>query len=79
MITLTGFDTNRPAYIPEDYIDRIEEKNQRLQERDYPYSRIYIRDSKQAHDYFIDVVESKKYINKLVKQKQEEKSNGTKQ
>jgi hypothetical protein len=76
MITLMSFDTCKPAYVPEAYIDHIEEHIVRSQERDYPYSRIYIKDVGQGHDYYIDVVESKRKIKELILEKKKEgKSN----
>lgn len=67
MITLTNRNTCRAAYIPEDYIEKIEEHVDKTQERDYPYSRIYIRNDDQ--EYFIDVVESKQKISQVIKEK----------
>lgn len=67
MITLTNRNTCRAAYIPEDYIEKIEEYVDKTQERDYPYSRIYIKNADQ--EYFIDVVESKQKISQVIKEK----------
>lgn len=66
MIVLTGRNTCRAAYVPEDYIDKIEELVDTTQERDYPFSRVYIRIEKDSYDYYIDVVESKAKIQQII-------------
>ena len=68
MIVLTGRDTCSAAYVPEDYIEKIEEKVDKTQERDYPFSRIHIRIDKDSYDYYIDVVESKAKIQQIIKE-----------
>ena len=73
MITLTNRDTCRAAYVPEDYIDHIEERVDKSQERDYPYSRIYIKNMKDKDpmDYYIDVVESRNKIKRIIDEKKQ--------
>ena len=71
MITLLGRDTCKPAYIPEDYIDHMDELVENTVERAYPYTRIYIKNPHDNYDYYIDVVESKKKIEQLIQEKKE--------
>lgn len=75
MITLTNRNTCRAAYIPDSYIEKIEEYVDKTQERDYPYSRVYIRNSDQ--EYYIDVVESRRKILELADEAQNKKSAGS--
>lgn len=68
MITLMSRDTCKYCHIPEEFIESMTECQTETVERVYPYTRLHIVDSKQKHDYFIDVIESAKYINKLIEQ-----------
>ena len=71
MITLLGRDKCRPVYIPEKHIDHMEELVDRQPERDYPYTRIYIKNPADGFEYFIDVVESARKINKVIAEHEE--------
>ena len=68
MITVTGRDTCKPAYIDEACIEKITEHTEDIAGRAYPYSRVYLRDNKQHHEYFLDVVESKAKIATLIEE-----------
>ena len=68
MITVTSRDTCKPAYVDEKHIRGIDELSEEIDGRAYPWSRIFIRDEGQKHDYCIDVVESKKKINHLIEE-----------
>lgn len=72
MITLLGRDKCRPVYVPEKYIDHMEELVEDTPERAYPYTRIYVKVPAEKYDYYIDVVESVKKINQLIAEKQNE-------
>lgn len=73
MITVTSRDTCRAAYVDEKCVVKVTEHSEDIDGRAYPWSRIFINDPKQKHEYFLDVVESKKKIQQLVK---EAKGNG---
>jgi hypothetical protein len=66
MIIVTGYDTCRPAYVDEKCIVDITEHTETVQDRVYPYSKIHIKDDKEKHDYILEVVESKKKIERLI-------------
>lgn len=66
MIVLTGRDTCKPAYVDPNHIVKIQEKTEEIDGRAYPFSRIFLKDEKQKHEFFLDVVESKARIRKLV-------------
>ena len=68
MITVTGRDTCKPAYIDEALIEKITEHTEDLAGRAYPYSRVYIKDPKQHYEYYLDVVESKAKIATLIEE-----------
>ena len=68
MITLTGRDTIKPAYVDNKRIVKIEELSEELGDRSYPYTRIHIKDEKLGHEYFLDVIESAKKINALIEE-----------
>ena len=68
MITLMSRDTCKYCHIPEEFIADMTELQTETTERVYPYTRLHIVDSKQKHDYYIDVIDSVKYINKLIEQ-----------
>lgn len=66
MITVTGRDTCKPAYIDENYIQSIEELTEDIDGRPYPWSRVYVKHGIFKHKYFLDVVESKRRIEELI-------------
>ena len=66
MIRVTNRDTCRNAFVPEEHIVSMEEMLDRTEERDYPFTRIHVIDRKEKYDYFVDAVESKKYIENLI-------------
>ena len=68
MITVTGRDTCRAAYVDEKFVTKITEHSEDIDGRAYPWSRIFISDPKQNHEYSIDVVESKKKIQQMIKE-----------
>lgn len=71
MITCTGRDTCKSCFIPEGYISEIEELSEEVGNRAYPFSRIRIRNPKDGFEYYQDVVESKREIERLIKEKKE--------
>ena len=75
MITLLGRDTCKPAYIPEKHIDHMEEFVEEIAGRAYPYTRIYIKNPSDGYEYYVDVVESQKKIEKVIAEKAKEDSN----
>ena len=68
MITLVNRDTCKYCHIPEEFITDMQELQVEDHERVYPYTRLHIVDPKQKHDYYLDVLDSVKYINKLIEQ-----------
>ena len=72
MITVTNRDTCKPAYIDEKLVKHIEEFSEETGGRVYPYSRVFLVDEKQKHDYFLDVVESKQKIETMIQEKSAE-------
>ena len=72
MITLMSRDTCRFAHIPEEFIVDMKEDQEYSNGRVYPYTRLHIVDSKQGHDYTIDVIESKRKIESLIEQNKQE-------
>lgn len=68
MITLVSRDTCKYCHIPEEFIADMQELQTETAERVYPYTRLHIVDPKQKHDYYIDVIDSVKYINRLIEQ-----------
>ena len=73
MITLLARDTCKPAYIPEEFVDHMDELVEESPERAYPYTRIYIKNPSDGYEYFIDVVESARKINQLISEKNTKK------
>jgi len=73
MIHLMNVKTCKDVLVPEDKIADISEGTVRSKERDYPYSDVHIVDTDAGYDYVIRVVESKKYIENLIKEKQDAK------
>ena len=69
MITVTNRDTCRDAYIDETLIQHMEELQDEMGGRAYPFTRVFLKDEKQKHDYFLDVVQSKARIEKLIAEK----------
>lgn len=72
MIKLLARDTCKTAYIPDEFIENMEEFVEETPERAYPYTRIYIKNPNDGYEYFIDVVESANKINRLI---EEQKAN----
>ena len=66
MITVTNRDTCRSAYLDPKCIQHIEEFQEEIQGKLYPYSRVFMKDEKEGHEYSIDVVESKRKIEALI-------------
>lgn len=66
MITVTNRDTCKPAYIDEKLVQHIEEFSDEVCGKSCPYSRVFLKDEKQGHDYFLDVIESKRRIETLM-------------
>ena len=66
MISLMNRETCKLANIPEECIVEMTEHSAHDEKRTYPYTRLHIVDSKQGHDFYLEVVESKKYIDKLI-------------
>lgn len=66
MIVVTNRDTLKDAYIPEDDIEKMEERKEEIHNRTYPYTRVHIRNDKEKFRYFVDAVESEKKILKLI-------------
>ena len=54
------------ANVPDEYIVEMTEYSTQDDKRAYPYTRLHIVDPKQGHDFYLDVVESKSYIDKLI-------------
>ena len=68
MITVTNRDTCRAAYIDEKNIVKMSEHSEEVSGVACPYTRVYVKDEKQKHDYFLDVVDSKRKIQKLIEE-----------
>lgn len=66
MLKLVSRDTCRYCNVPEEFITDMEELQDEDDKRVYPYTRLHIVDPKQNHDYYLDVVDSVKYIKKLI-------------
>lgn len=75
MITITNRDTLKAAYADEVNIVDITEKHETISGRVYPYTRIHLIDERQGHDFTLDVIESKKKINELIKEAKHRKKN----
>lgn len=71
MITVINRDTCKPAYIDNEIITKIEEHSEEIDGRSYPYSRVFMKEAQQKHDYFLDVVESLNKINQLIEEANE--------
>ena len=70
MITVINRDTCRAAYVDEKCIKSIEEFSEDIDGRAYPYSRIFIENPKENHSYCLDVIESKRKIEALMKERE---------
>ena len=68
MILLTGRDTGLPAYIFEKEIVRIEEMKEQVRVRSHPFTRVFLQDEKSGYEYFLDVKEKKKEIEKMLEE-----------
>ena len=75
MIKLLCRDTCRYANIPHEDIVEMVEDSVEDSVRVYPYTRLHIVNEKQKHDYYIEVTESKKYIESLIAKAEEESRN----
>ena len=75
MLCLMNFEGSLRCYVPEEKIVDITEglEPDKKGKRYYPYSEIHIVDKELKLDYKIRVVESKKKIEELIKQKKEER------
>ena len=62
MILCTGKDTNRPAYIWVKEIVSIETLG-----GSHPYSRVHLKNDKENHEYFLDVLENPMVISRKIK------------
>lgn len=71
MITVTNRDTLKAAYVDPKNIQHIESLQDEIKGRAYPFSRIFIKDEKENHDYFLDVIDSKDKIDRLIKEQSE--------
>lgn len=71
MITVTNRDTCKPAYIDADNILYVEELQDEIDGKLYPFSRVFLKDEKEEHEYSLDVIESKAKIENLAKEKTE--------
>ena len=63
MILLTGRDTKLPALVDEHEITSVDA----MKEKSRPFSRIYLRNDKFQHSYFLDVLENPEEINKRIR------------
>jgi hypothetical protein len=74
MIVVTGKDTGMPAYI---FVKEIQEAKSM---RDGPcsFTRVFLKDPKQGHDYFLDVTESRDEIGRRIKEERHIPGNGVK-
>lgn len=63
MILVTGKDTGLAAYIWENEITHIEETGKR-----YPSSRVFMKNQKLGFDFFLDVKESAKEIQRRIRE-----------
>lgn len=66
MITVMNRHTCKMANVPDEYITEMTELQEETPERVYPYTRLHIVDPKQNHDYYLEVIDSKKHIQKLI-------------
>lgn len=62
MILCTNRETNLPAYIWVNEIEQIESH-----EGSSPWSRVFLKNRKESHEYFLDVLEDKKKISEKIK------------
>ena len=63
MILLTGRDTKLPAFVDEHDVVSID----LMKEKSRPFSRIFVKNDKFQHSYFLDVLEDPKEINRRIK------------
>lgn len=66
MIVLMNRETCKKCNVPDEYITEMEELQEEDEHRTYPYTRLHIVDPKQNHDYYLNVVDSKRHIQKLI-------------
>jgi len=64
MIVATGMDTGLPAYIFVDDIKKIES----IKSGPCSFTRVFMKNIKENHDYFLDVNETRDEINKKIKE-----------
>lgn len=74
MITVMNRETCKLANIPDEYIVEMTEHQEETPERIYPYTRLHIVDPRQGHDYYLEVVESKKHIQRLIGENKNDQS-----
>lgn len=63
MILVTGKDTGLTAYI---FVKEIE-KTEKMKEGPHPFTRVFLKDPKEQHEYFLDVREDPAEINRRIK------------
>ena len=66
MITVTNRDTFRSAYLDPKAILHLEELQDEIDGRAYPFTRVFVKDEKEGHEYSLDVIESKRKIEDLL-------------
>lgn len=64
MIVVTGKDTGLPAYI---FVKEIQ-KTETMRSGPCSFTRVFLKDPKQGHDYFLDVTESREEISRRIKE-----------
>jgi len=74
VISVTNRESGKAAYLPEECIVEMTE-HKSGDGSGLLYTRVHIEDSKQHHDYTLDILESKKDIKKLI---EEARKNGRK-
>ena len=63
MILLTGRDTSLAALVDDHEIVDI----QSMREKGVSFSRVFLKNDKEHHDYFLDVLENEKEIRRRIK------------
>ena len=63
MILATGRDTGLTSYI---FVREIQ-KMEKMKEDPHPFTRVFLKDPKQQHEYFLDVTEDPGELNKRIK------------
>lgn len=71
MITVTNRDTLMAAYIDPKNILRIESFTDEKSKNAYPYSRVFLKDDKEGHEYFLDAIETKETIERMIRKSED--------